>query len=119
MNDPVGQSSITPVAREPDPRFTLANERTFLAWIRTSAALLVTALAMDAIPTLSLDSATKHYLVMTMMALSILSACYSVLRWQQVQMALRKNSYLPHPLMVPVIALAMTIVALLILGSHR
>jgi putative membrane protein len=26
--------------REPDPRFTLANERTFLAWIRTSLALI-------------------------------------------------------------------------------
>lgn len=25
---------------EPDPRFTFANERTFLAWIRTSLALL-------------------------------------------------------------------------------
>ena len=25
---------------EPDPRFTLANERTFLAWIRTALALL-------------------------------------------------------------------------------
>ena len=26
---------------EPDPRFTLANERTFLAWIRTSLALKI------------------------------------------------------------------------------
>jgi hypothetical protein len=28
---------------EPDPRFTLANERTFLAWIRTALALIAAA----------------------------------------------------------------------------
>ena len=30
---------------EPDPRFSLANERTFLAWIRTSIALIAGGLA--------------------------------------------------------------------------
>ena len=33
---------------EPDPRFTLANERTFLAWIRTSLGLMAGAVAMEA-----------------------------------------------------------------------
>ena len=28
------------VGEDPDPRFTLANERTFLAWIRTAMALI-------------------------------------------------------------------------------
>lgn len=32
--------------QEPDPRFSLANERTFLAWIRTSLALLAGAAAV-------------------------------------------------------------------------
>ena len=31
---------VFPAGREPDPRFTLANERTFLAWIRTALGLL-------------------------------------------------------------------------------
>lgn len=31
------------VGEEPDPRFTLANERTFLAWTRTALALLASA----------------------------------------------------------------------------
>ncbi|NNA69385.1 DUF202 domain-containing protein [Pseudomonas gessardii] len=35
---------------EPDPRFTLANERTFLAWIRTAIALLASGIALDALP---------------------------------------------------------------------
>jgi uncharacterized membrane protein YidH (DUF202 family) len=33
----------------PDPRFSLANERTFLAWIRTSLALLAGGVALEAL----------------------------------------------------------------------
>ena len=35
---------------EPDPRFTLANERTFLAWIRTSIAFMAAGVALEALP---------------------------------------------------------------------
>ena len=34
---------------EPDPRFSLANERTFLAWIRTSLALFAAGVALEAL----------------------------------------------------------------------
>lgn len=34
---------------EPDPRFSLANERTFLAWIRTSLALVAAGIALEAL----------------------------------------------------------------------
>jgi putative membrane protein len=34
---------------EPDPRFTLANERTFLAWIRTALALPAGGVALEAL----------------------------------------------------------------------
>ena len=36
---------------EPDYRFSLANERTFLAWLRTSMALVAGAVALDAFAT--------------------------------------------------------------------
>ena len=35
---------------DPDPRFSLANERTFLAWVRTGLALVAGAAAVDALP---------------------------------------------------------------------
>jgi putative membrane protein len=33
--------------QEPDYRFSLANERTFLAWIRTALAILASGVALD------------------------------------------------------------------------
>ncbi|WP_461636477.1 YidH family protein, partial [Glutamicibacter soli] len=38
--------TLLPEGSEPDPRFTLANERTFLAWIRTSLAFLAGGIAL-------------------------------------------------------------------------
>jgi len=40
----------------PDYRFSLANERTFLAWIRTTLALIATAVVLDQIGLHSPDS---------------------------------------------------------------
>ena len=34
---------------DPDPRYTLANERTFLAWVRTSLAMLAGGVALHAL----------------------------------------------------------------------
>src|SRR5215218_6951718 len=36
---------LSEVGHDPDPRFSLANERTFLAWSRTALALIVAGLA--------------------------------------------------------------------------
>ena len=42
---------------EPDYRFSLANERTFLAWIRTSLALLAGAAAVAFVPQFHVEHA--------------------------------------------------------------
>ena len=36
----MARPDVDDVGEEPDVRFTLANERTYLAWIRTSLALI-------------------------------------------------------------------------------
>ena len=41
------------VGTEPDPRFTFANERTFLAWIRTALGFLAAGVAIAAVARLA------------------------------------------------------------------
>ena len=40
-------ASVYGVGEEPDPRFSLANERTFLAWTRTALALIAGGVALE------------------------------------------------------------------------
>jgi inner membrane protein YidH len=70
-----------------DPRFTLANERTFLAWIRTSLGMLAAAAALVAIDTGWPDWAVR--LLASVLAVSaLLSTGISWFRWRRVQEAI-------------------------------
>jgi putative membrane protein len=83
---------------EPDYRFTLANERTFLAWQRTALGLLAAAVAVvQFVPELSIPGA-RHVLGLMLALLAVLTAAMGILRWEQVDRAVRRELPLPrHP----------------------
>ncbi|HEX5872692.1 MAG TPA: DUF202 domain-containing protein [Longimicrobium sp.] len=79
----------------PDYRFSLANETTFLAWIRTSLALIVGALAIDQ---LFPDIAPAPLRISLCVALAVIGAVLAVVayrRWAQMEEAMRNNRELP------------------------
>jgi putative membrane protein len=82
------------VGEEPDVRFTLANERTYLAWIRTSLALIGGGLA--AAQLLEFQSEVARLAVaLPPIVLGALLALTSYRRWQRNQRALRLGEPLP------------------------
>lgn len=91
---------------EPDPRFTLANERTFLAWIRTSLALIASGVAVDAFIT-SLDSVTQRLVAATLVALGTACATSAFGRWMRTERALRHGRPLPGPRFAAVIGVVL------------
>lgn len=105
--------------QEPDPRFTLANERTFLAWIRTSMALLAGAIAVDAFASPALTGATRLFLALALAGLGLLTAGAAGLRWLSVERALRHGRPLPVPLLVPILALACVLLAAGLIGYQQ
>lgn len=73
---------------EPDPRFTLANERTFLAWIRTALALLASGIALDALPLELLAGRPQTLLSYALTGMALLVSVNATLLWLNVERAL-------------------------------
>jgi putative membrane protein len=99
------------VGDEPDPRFTLANERTFLAWTRTTLALLATGLAVVEF----LDSQPRAVRLGIGVPLVLLAAAVSARsygRWERVERALRLGRPLPYSGVPRTLAIGIAVVAL-------
>jgi putative membrane protein len=86
---------------EPDPRFTLANERTFLAWIRTSLALLACGIALEAVaPPMQAD--LRFAASVVLIGLGLLTPVQAWFAWSRDERAMRHGRPLGAPsLMVP------------------
>jgi putative membrane protein len=96
---------------ELDYRFTLANERTFLAWARTSLALLAGGIALDELTGRFATSQVRTALATAAVVLSLLLAVSSFVRWRQVQSAMEQGRPLPHPWAIPLLATTLAAVA--------
>lgn len=79
---------------EPDARFTLANERTFLAWLRTSLALLAGGVAVHA-PAVDLDTWVRTVVSLVLIVCAGLTLTLALRRWRLVDAALRTGSPMP------------------------
>jgi putative membrane protein len=107
---------------DPDYRFTLANERTFLAWIRTALALIASGVAVvQLVPDYGFPGARR--IVGALLAgMGVLVAGGSVRRWWQVQQAMRRDTVLPPtrmPLLLGAGLVVLTVVVLVLLLTAR
>lgn len=100
---------------EPDPRFTLANERTFLTWLSTALALSAGGVAMAAVPSDVFVPWLRTALAVVLVCLSALAAGMAYPRWRNIQRALREQAPLPPPALAPVFGYGVAAVAVLAL----
>ncbi|WP_284762094.1 DUF202 domain-containing protein [Arthrobacter sp. efr-133-R2A-63] len=108
--------SVFTHGQEPDARFSLANERTFLAWIRTVLALLASGVALEALG-LGLHPAYKLTASVLLILAGILAALQAWDGWKRTERALRVNTPLPSaPLALPLVVLLAVIAVLILLG---
>ncbi|MFJ9583576.1 YidH family protein [Streptomyces acidicola] len=100
---------------EPDYRFSLANERTFLAWIRTGLALLAGAVAVAQF-VLPFANRAAGIALGAVLALTgtVLCAC-SYGRWRRVQHAMRHSRPLPMTRLPRLVGWGMSLAGLAVL----
>ena len=94
---------------EPDPRFTFANERTFLAWSRTALALVVAGLAIvQLLPPFPGVPVGRHLLGLPLIALGAVLAVVAYTEWVRNQRALRRGEPMPRSVLPWILAATVT-----------
>lgn len=86
---------ISRLGEAPDYRFSLANERTYLAWIRTALGFLAAGVGLDQ---LAPDFATpliREVLALLLCLFAGVLAIYGYLRWLRNEKAMRLKQDLP------------------------
>lgn len=99
----------------PDYRFSLANERTFLAWIRTALGFLAAGVALEQ---LSVDFATpliRESLPFFLIILAGVLSAYGYYRWLSNESAMRLKQDLRYTGILKMLALCMLVLCLVYL----
>ncbi len=97
------------IGEDPDYRFTLANERTFLAWVRTALALMAAGVAVIRfVPGLSL---MRHGLGFLLIGLGGFLAAISYRHWQRNERAMRLGLQLPSSFVPRLVAASLVLAA--------
>ena len=99
---------------EPDPRFSLANDRTILAWIRTALGLIAGGTALEALdlpmePRLRLASAIV--LLVAGAAVPVVAA----IEWARTERAMREHGPLPGAITGFLLVATVSVVGILVL----
>jgi putative membrane protein len=99
---------------EPDPRFSLANERTALAWVRTALAFVAGGVGLTSLVRIAGLGTAVDYVAAVMCAIGGFVAVSAVLGWHRKELALRTGRPLPAPVALPWLAGAVTVIGLLL-----
>ena len=102
---------LLPGGTEPDPRFTLANERTFLAWVRTALAFIAGGIAVEACTGELFPAPVRQGLAILLLVLGMLLAGGAAVRGLNVERSMRRKAPLPVPLIVPIVSLVSAVAA--------
>ena len=97
---------------EPDYRFTLANERTFLAYVRTALALDAAGVAVMQFLTSVEDLWVRRLIGIVLAVAGIAASIGAYVRWRANVAAMREHATLPPTLMPLGLAAAALVVSL-------
>jgi putative membrane protein len=97
---------------EPDPRWTFANERTFLAWSRTALALVVAGLGVvQLLPPFPGVPWGRHVLGMPLIVFGAIVAVTAYREWTSSQRAMRRGEPLPRSVMPRLLSVIVAVMA--------
>lgn len=106
---------VREVGTTPDYRFSLANERTFLAWVRTALAMVAGGLAVaQFVPPLDVPH-VREITAIALILVGAVSAIRAVDHWVRCELAMRRGEPLPASRFPAILAILVFLGSLLIL----
>ncbi|MBF0689829.1 MAG: DUF202 domain-containing protein [Cellulomonas sp.] len=99
---------------EPDARFSLANERTFLAWARTGLALLAGGVALEALD-LPVERGLRLAAAVLLIAVGTLAPAVAWWGWSRTERAMRRSDPLPAPVGFGLLVVGVGVAGVLVL----
>ncbi|NBC98483.1 DUF202 domain-containing protein [Atlantibacter hermannii] len=88
--------NLSRLGEAPDYRFSLANERTFLAWIRTALGFLAAGVGLDQLAPDFATPVIREILALLLCLFAGGLAVYGYLRWLNNEKAMRLKQDLPY-----------------------
>ncbi|MFV0252430.1 MAG: YidH family protein [Beutenbergiaceae bacterium] len=116
MSDKRAPDSVYGVGSEPDPRFSLANERTALAWVRTGLALVAGGVALTTLGQLAEAGAFLDVIAAVCCAAGGALAVGALVSWRRAERALRLQQPLPAPATLPVLVIGIAVIGAAMAG---
>ena len=95
----------------PDVRFSYANERTFLAWIRTALGLITAGLAITQLLPPFDVAGGRRLIGLPLIALGVIVAVFSLHSWRANELAMRQRRPLPSSPLPAVVAVVVSLAA--------
>ena len=98
-------------ALDVDYRFILANERTFLAWMRTALGLVAGGVALDQFVAVASRSRILGLIAVGIIALGAVVAVVGIIMWRRTDAAMFDGRPLPRTRAVPILGAVFVLLA--------
>lgn len=112
--DPRRPKAVYGVGAEPDPRFSMANERTALAWVRTGFGLVAGGVALSSLAVLADLSVVLDIVAAAACLAGAALAVSALAGWRRAERALRLGQPLPAPRSLPPLVVGVVVMALVL-----
>jgi putative membrane protein len=104
-----GRVAAVSEQRRPDTQAELANERTYLAWLRTGLALVAVGVAAERVLPAEGIIWARQVIGVSLILAGVLTAGLARWRWQSVDRAVRAGRPIPRPILGYVVAAAIVL----------
>jgi putative membrane protein len=108
--------SVYGTGAEPDPRFSMANERTALAWVRTGLAFIAGGIALTSVAAVTGLPRFLQVIAVLSCLVGAGTALNALVSWQGAERAMRLGRPLPAPTALRWLVVAVVVAAAVIAG---